>query len=113
MPATLSACPSFASHCATTNSPSPPTASAMVILFDAYSVMVGAWLLGRQWGTARGAAAPDLRSSYIHRSESFVSARIEASISRQFDLRSDAKNPFSTASTGYRHRLPRLRFVRD
>src|SRR5262249_6572690 len=75
-----------ASHCATTNSPSPLTASAMVILFDAYSVMVCSSLFETQSPTASVAAAPDPRSTYSYRSKSFDSARIEVSISQQFDL---------------------------
>jgi hypothetical protein len=53
----------------------------MVILFDAYSVMVCSSLFETQSSTASVAAAPDPRSSYSHRSESFASARIELSIS--------------------------------
>jgi hypothetical protein len=65
--------------------------------------MVCSSLFETQSSTASVAAAPDPRSSYRHRSESFVSARIEVSISQQFDLRRRPERIVRAAPTDRRY----------
>src|SRR5581483_2368765 len=60
MAATLSASPSFASHCATTRSPPRSTASLMVFPSTAYRPMLmSPWLLGSPLALDRPARGAD------------------------------------------------------
>jgi hypothetical protein len=65
--------------------------------------MVCSSLFKTQSSTASVAAAPDPRSSYSYGSESFVSARIEVSISQQFDLQRQAERIVQAPPTDRRY----------